>query len=372
MFVGEGSFEKRRVSALIEELDAKVFQKVSSQLFHDWSAFNYWYFSEKLKKPVFDLFSGNSKWGYWNEDDRTIGINLKLIEDYSWETVLYVLKHEMAHQYSYEYLNGLNEKPHGDSFQKACMMLCIPGNATCEFEEEVSGFAEHKSIVKKIKKMFALAQSSNENESKTAMVMANRLLLKYNISLVNDESDKNYVSCFLGEMSGRTSNDKVVASNILNDYFFVEVIWNSSYDATRDVRGSRLQIFGSRENVEIAEYVFHFLINQSQFLWNQYKKENKLKGNKSKKSYVLGVLSGFRGKLTAEKVSNNEKGLVWKGDSGLDEYFNKVNPKIVQGSRSSLKVDRDVLTAGQEKGRNLTLAFGLNDKSSFGGRLGLK
>ncbi|PCJ51734.1 MAG: hypothetical protein COA79_25455 [Planctomycetota bacterium] len=369
MFSGKNSFEKKKISIQIEDLDAKILLKVSKQLFKDWSNFNFWYFSDKLKKPIFDLFSGTGKWGYWDENSRTIGINISLFENYSWETVIYVLKHEMAHQYSYEILSGQNEKPHGEGFQKACLILSIPGYATCEFNEDVSEIAEHKSIVKKVKKMFALAQSANENESKIAMVMANRLLLKHNISLIDDDMSQDYLSCFLGEMSGRTSNEKVLISNILNDYFFVEVIWVPSYDVERDVKGSRLQIFGSKENVEIAEYVYHFLINQSIHLWEQYKRLNRLKGNRSKKSFVLGLLSGFSDKLKIEKSSNKERGLIWLGDKKLDDYFNKANPRVTHASKSSSNVNGDVLSDGRQKGRSLTLAFGIKNKSNLSGKI---
>jgi hypothetical protein len=40
-----------------------------------------------------------------------------------------------------------------------------------------------KDLIKRIQKLLALAGSDNENEAKAAMDMANRLLLKHNISL---------------------------------------------------------------------------------------------------------------------------------------------------------------------------------------------
>src|SRR6056300_1228145 len=62
-----------------------------------------WY-KISLAAPAFRLTESRRTLGSWNPDTRTISISTILIHEYSWDTVINVLKHEMAHQYVHESL----------------------------------------------------------------------------------------------------------------------------------------------------------------------------------------------------------------------------------------------------------------------------
>ena len=335
----------------------------------DFDVFNFQFLSRKLIKPTFKFFENSTQWGYWKgSDTREIGINLQLIFDHPWEVVLTVLKHEMAHQFVDEIMGG-SADPHGDDFRKVCFKLSIPYHAACNFPVNQSESRVESSVLRKIKKMFALAESSNENEARTAMVMANNLLLKHNISKAEIENDKNYSHKFVGEVLGRTPTEFNIISNILTEYFFVLTIWTFSYDALADKKGSRLEICGSPENVEIGEYVYYFLINQLDFLWQKYKVENKISHQKFKKSFVLGVLRGFKEKLQTDRSDSKERGLVWKGDPELDRFYQQLHPKTKSVSSSGHYLYEEASNDGFSKGKNLNLHLGIKQTGGFGGHL---
>lgn len=335
----------------------------------DFDVFNYQFLSNKLIKPTFRFFENESQWGYWKgEQTREIGINLKLIFEYEWEIVLLVLKHEMAHQFVDEGLGGCSV-PHGEEFKKACQKLGIPYYAACNFPVNQSESHIESSILRKIKKMFALAGSSNENEARTAMVMANNLLLKHNISMAELENKKDYVHKFVGEVLSRTPVEFNIISTILSDYFFVLTIWTFSYNAHLDKKGNRLEICGSPENVEIAEYVYFYLINQMESLWQKYKLDNNIKYQKYKKSFILGVLMGFKEKLQLDRTDSQERGLVWQGDPELNSFYHQLHPKIRSVSGGGHNVYEEASNEGFSKGKNLNLHLGIKHKGGFGGHL---
>jgi hypothetical protein len=343
--------------------------KWARRLEFDFGVFNYQYLSNKLKKPTFKFFENESQWGYWKgEETREIGINLKLIFDHEWESVLMVLKHEMAHQFVDEILGGC-KVPHGEEFQKACKMLCVPFHAACSFSFNENISSVESSVLRKIKKMFALAGSSNENEARTAMVMANNLLLKHNISIADVENKKDYVHKYVGEVLSRTPGEYNFISNILSDYFFVLTIWMFSYDAKNDRKGSRLELSGSPENVEIAEYVYHYLINQIENLWQNYKRENNIGHQKFRKSFIMGVLMGFKEKLQLDRATSKERGLIWLGDPELNNYYHHLHPRIKTVSTGGHNVYEDAKNEGYSKGKNLNLHLGLKNNGGFGGHL---
>ena len=335
----------------------------------DFDVFNYQFLSRKLNKPTFKFFENSSQWGYWKGGEtREIGINLQLIFDHPWETVLMVLKHEMAHQYVDEVLGGSTD-PHGEKFHKVCYQLGIPFHAACNFPVNQNDNHVDSSVLRKIKKMFALAESSNENEARTAMVMANNLLLKHNISKAELENKKDYSHKYVGEVLGRTPVEYNIISSILTEYFFVLTIWTFSYDALADKKGSRLEICGSPENVEISEYVYYFLINQLEYLWQKYKKENKINNQKFRKSFVLGVLKGFKEKLQLDRTDCQERGLIWMGDPELNNYYKQLHPKIKLVSGRGHNLYEEATNDGYSKGKSLNLHLGIKQTGGFGGHI---
>lgn len=355
-------------NSLHTELD-KLQISWAIRLQFDFDVFNYHFLSKKISKPTFKFFENSTQWGYWKGGQtREIGINLQLIFDHPWETVLIVLKHEMAHQFVDEAMGG-SQDPHGDKFRKACQLLSIPFHAACSYPVNQSDTQVESSILRKIKKMFALAESSNENEARTAMVMANNLLLKHNLSKSDIENKKEYSHKYVGDVMGRTPVEFNIISSILTEYFFVLTIWTFSYDALSNKKGSRLEICGSPENVEISEYVYYYLINQLEYLWKKYKSENKISHQKYRKSFVLGVLRGFREKLQLDRADCQERGLVWKGDPELNEFYRQLHPKIKSVSSGGHLLYEEASNDGYSKGKNLKLHLGIKNSGGFGGHI---
>ncbi|SVE56746.1 uncharacterized protein METZ01_LOCUS509600, partial [marine metagenome] len=189
----------------------------------------------------------------------------------------------------------------------------------------------------RIKELLALAGSPNEHEAATAMRLAQKYLLQYNLEFEDLAGERDYGFRYLGDCAARVQEYQYVLSNILQEYFFVLAIWTYSYDPDRDKPGKRLQICGTKQNLEIASYVYAYVTGASEPLWAAHKAstatKKKLRGTRLQ--YLAGLLQGLKQKLERQKNTlEQEQGLVWVGDTRLTEYYRHLNPRIrsVSGS----------------------------------------
>jgi hypothetical protein len=320
-------------------------------------------FRWQLKPPAFELVDVASRLGRWNGADRVIELSPKLLTDHGWGTLVEVLKHEMAHQFVSEVLGVLDETDHGPVYRKVCEERGIDGRAAGV--PEASGAPHREQVLERIQKLLALAQSQNEHEAQAAMSAAQRLMLKYNIENVLKGGAHAYGFRHLGAPSGRIHESQRILATILNDFFFVEVIWVPVYRPLEGKRGSVLEVCGTRENLELAEYVHDFLTQTAERLWREYRKRSGTTTGKHHLAYLSGVMFGFREKLISERRKNENEGLVWVGDGELHQFF-RGRHRHIRWSRSLSKRRSAAHFEGREAGRGIVLHRGIRAGAADG------
>ena len=211
--------------------------------------------------------------------------------------------------------------------------------------------------------MLALAQSPNENEAQTAMAKAHELLLRHNLSLLDTQTKWNYLHKQIGEI-GRRDPAKSIIGSILCKFFFVEAIWTFAYDQHSNRRGRILEIYGTPENVEMAEYVYHYLQNISELLWREYKEKGHIDGNRHRRTFIYGLLNGFYHKLDSKSQENASQKLVWKGDPRLKEFYHQRNPMRTRASSRYSKTCQDAYNSGVSQGKKLIIHKGIRESGN--------
>ena len=159
--------------------------------------------------------------------------------------------------------------PHGKMFQHMQRKLGIEEYETVGLNNKRG--AGDSALIEKIRKLLNLAQSDQLHEAQNAMNMANHLMKKWNIEQIQLKEKKHYHLRELGE-PGRVLLVHKMLSAILRDFFFVETIWVQSYHVKKMKWGRVLEVSGLKENVEMAEYVYHYLLNLSEVLWKCHKR----------------------------------------------------------------------------------------------------
>jgi len=340
-----------------------------------------------LSVPNFEILTETRKFGHWEKQHKTIGISDHLIEGYTWDVVIEVLKHEIAHQYVSEVIKPAGKHmPHGKEYKKACEIVGVHpeyrparGPVPRFMQMDQENHPHLKKQIRKIEKLLALANSSNEHEAALAMQRANQFITKYNIRRIEDKvaDEYGYVKVSTGKRKVDIWTKKI--AGIIRDHFFCLTIITNEYDAKNNTTAKAIAIIGSKENVVIAEYVFHFLHERLLHLWRNHQTETGATGLE-KRSYLLGVLEGFREKMKAEDQKNHSDilrgtpydttgALVVAEDHGLKEFFRMRYPTT---TRSRLKVGNiksRAYDSGHNEGKKLTIHKPVNHSTGNKGLL---
>lgn len=325
-----------------------------------WDHVNWLRFGEQLKAPVIVMGESERMLGQWRRDTRTIEIGRMLVLQRPWPAVVAVIEHEMAHQYVDEVLGVRGEPPHGETFQRVCRERGIDARAAGEpivrpaaaSAADVAGPQPGVDrLLDRIRKLFALAGSSNQHEAEAAMARAHELMLRHSIESLPLERE--FEVRHLGDPGKRRTGVESEVAGLLAEMFFVEVIRIPVYLPKAGAHGQIYEIVGTTPNVEMASHVWAFLLATAERLWRDNRTDARVRSGRERIAYQTGVVRGFREKLLLERVALTGTGLVWRGDVKLEAFYRSRNPRIV--SRRRTMRASGAHHAGREAGRTVVL-----------------
>lgn len=344
-------------------------------------------FRLKLRKPVIEIRDLKSQWGQWDPLHRTLSLSRHLIQAHSWQHVQGVFKHELAHLYVTEVMGG--DSGHGSEFQRACDALGLAdeyrGSGLDLGEplrtwQEVSEVPEEEAIVlRKVEKLLAMTESSNENEAFLAMARVQELIGKYNLEAALNRKKNRYVSLVINHKKQKIDRLQRMIGGILTGYYFVDIVFSDLYDAQQNVTHKTMEILGTEQNVLMAEYVYGFLRQQTNSLWENYRTHHSLKGAAPKMSFQVGVIAGFKKKLdllerrsaptlanthprndSLEPNSHNGSSeLVKFNDPGLKKFVRSRFPRLTSVT-SGGRVVGEHYESGRVQGERIVVHAGLS------------
>jgi predicted SprT family Zn-dependent metalloprotease len=362
------------------------------QLNEEFRLISYWH-NVTLATPALEITESSKVLGAWIPCSRTIAISAKLIQNFSWDGVVNVMKHEMAHLYVQEVMGRAKEMPHGPAFQEACNRLGVPqpfrsatGDTPKVFvaDRQHCGDVAYERKIRKVRKMLSLASSSNIHEAESAMRQANNFIRKYNLERLNrikEQSDYDYQ--IINTMKKRKNILERKVAALLMDYFYVDVVYSELFDPEKCESYKTIELLGTRENVVFAKHVYNFLSRRICFLWDEYRKKMGVTG-RLKRSYTLGLLQGLREKLAQNEkkqtlpenffpVGKNAKtisALVVAKDSGLAEFAGNHFPRLRKVSyRTSGIFCGSTYKLGKKEGKKITIHKVVQHKEGNLGKL---
>jgi predicted SprT family Zn-dependent metalloprotease len=345
-----------------------------------------------LAVPAFRISDSPATLGSWHPETRMISISSALINEYSWDAVINVLKHEMAHQYVHEYLGRGLEQPHGQSFGEACKKLGVlfPFNAATGdtpkafvAAQQYDRDSEYDKKVSKVQKMLSLAGSGNKHEAAAAMGKANSFIRKYNLERLGSHESPRYSYEIINIRKKRLHSIERRIAGLLMDYFYVDIVYSELFDPGSGESFKTIELLGTRENVAFARHVFDFLSHRVEFLWENYRKTDKAPG-KLRKTYILGLLQGFREKLEKEEKKQTAStgisagigrhrtisALVVAKDPGLSEFTTHRFPRLRKVQyRATGIYSASTYAAGKSEGKKITIHKTVKHEDGNLGRL---
>lgn len=328
-----------------------------------------------LRSPIFEISGGRKELGSWCADSRRLRISRHLIVNYPWSVTLQVLKHEMAHQLCNEIFCE-TASPHGAPFARACELLGVLPEyrrSTIIIETMVADLSgpassQGQKCVDRVKKLLALAESSNEHEAGLAMQKANELITRYHLADLQTVTEHRYGSCIIDRKKKRIERYQNHICHILGEFFFVRSIILPLYDPQRDDTYRTIELLGTPENVAIAEYCYYFLENHLAMLWRNKKMASAGQLRAKKNSYYLGILRGFYLKLEAQRAHVESGGesraalgeLVVAEDRRLKEHVGMRYPQLRKAYSKRATVNSQIYEEGIKAGKTLSFNHGVD------------
>lgn len=352
----------------------------------------------KLSPPSFALMDSTSTLGLWEPEYRRIKISKKILTEWEWSHITEILKHEIAHQIADELLGG--HQGHDQIFERACEMIFVEPwaryptlegtfrNPTLERLRKLSDPQQRENpFQKRIEKLLALSQSSNEHEAELALTKASELIDRHGF-----QKEENITLSDVYSHSFRTGKSRLDASysylaKIIGQHFGVIVLFAGEYDVSSGKEFRTMEFVGTAKDILIADYVAHYILNVTEKIWSSKKAE--IGGSlRNRNSFRLGLMTGFAQKLETAKNKREQTSSanplqkrardrahsleVKNESSSLDlrqklkeEFFARKFPKITNRSSSSRPLNQHAYHAGKQAGRALSVRPGVSGQNQI-------
>lgn len=185
---------------------------------------------------------------------------------------------------------------------------------------------EQREVIIKIQKLLALSKSSNQNEARNAMLKAQKLLIKYKLSLQEVESylqENIEIENFKTEQKFRGKSWKGNLAQVIADNFGCFLYY---YTGIYKVR--RVCFYGKQEDVIIANIMFEYAVKWINLEGNKFVR--KMKEDKRRKhfdyiknDYAIGFIAGLEERFRSQLSENEGWALVIQKDQVVIDSYNK-------------------------------------------------
>ncbi len=209
------------------------------------------------------------------------------------------------------------------------------------------------SIIEKIKKLLRMKRGGTPAEIETALSLVQKIAAQNNIdinSIDENETAKEPITHISSYNLSRLQMECRYSALVINRFFNV---------TTFVQRGIKHKIIfvGNKTNLEIADYVYNFLIKHLRYQWNNNR--GKLR---NRQAFMYGIYQGLFAKLySEEKRIEQTEGIVMIGNQVAIKNY--IENNFGELTSSSAKPDKDSLTAsyrGYLIGKNINIRKGLN------------
>ncbi|MBN1335678.1 MAG: DUF2786 domain-containing protein [Deltaproteobacteria bacterium] len=332
-------------------VDPCVDRALLAALHRAWRLENLVSFRQALRPPVLALAHDRARLGSWQSVGRTLTLSRAFATSSPWIVVIEVLRHEMAHQYVDEVLRVHDEAAHGPAFRRVCAERGIdPSAAGLPLGPEPAA----ARVVEKVRRLLALAGSPEEHEARAAMEAACRLMRRHHLTRLDEPLPLTWAFRQIGRISGRFQVHEKAAAALLAAHFQVAGIWVPAFDVRTGRWGRVLEVSGTPEALEVAEWVHGWLMETAERLWRRWRRAHPHAPGRERRAFLAGVVSGFHDRL--DRIGSDAPGcaLVALGPAGLDAFVASRHPSARRRAGPSLRLTA-AWNDGRETGRLLVM-----------------
>jgi len=260
------------------------------------------------------ILSDLGKLGIAEPETWRIQLKSSFATTHRFDAVRDVFLHEVAHLWASVHPEGKSETSHGPIFRTMCELLGADPHATSKnspwFNPECLNLDESSDprdqLRAKVHKLLALAESPYPEEARSAASKASELITRHNLTLIEEDRERTFTSRFMCDPAKRHPRHLIVISNILQRFFFVEIVWVPTWVVSKTCTGNVPEMSGQPHDIEFASYVFDFIQRTIRAQWDQARKRHAFSGREFRQ-FALGVANGFYSKLEGDRRTLSER-----------------------------------------------------------------
>ncbi len=217
---------------------------------------------------------------------------------------------------------------------------------------------ETAAIIEKLKKLLRMKRGGTPDEIATALELARSLAEKHGIDLngidpdAPDREKRQPITHADIVIGGRIQWECNYASLICNEFFEVKVFVNQFA-----WRKSGLTFVGTAWDVEIAQYVYHFLVGHFRREWR-----DKRGRCRNRRAFMFGMLCGLASKLRARRPKQSAGLGIVPVSAALQERKNYIALHFGDLTQTKAAPDSDAAAAenrGWQAGQDTEIRSGL-------------
>lgn len=211
----------------------------------------------------------------------------------------------------------------------------------------------------KIKKLLALADSSNEHEAKAALLKAKQLMVEHKLTEMDLDikKDANVIEVQSGVVYTKKGEwwigglALIIAENYCCKCF-----------TRSDRQKKEISFFGMEEDAELCNTVFNYAVESARRIARQELVNNKYQNIMTakektifKNSICLGFCEGVRVAFDRQKLANECFGLIVVIKKEVEDEYRKLNTRRDNYKGKSKQIDPNARNTGFEEGKNFSI-----------------
>lgn len=215
----------------------------------------------------------------------------------------------------------------------------------------------NEKIIERVKKLLALAQSNNANESESAMLKAQEILAKHKLEMKDIEIKDNN-----NEVIEEQSDFEYTIRSQWKGNLAVVISENFGCDAfvsikKKNGRKNKMQLcfIGEQENIEMVKVVYEYALKVCDERIKELQKENKRNGLSTsgiQQSYGMGFTRGLKDNYKEQLNKNKDWGLMVLKSEEVINYTN--NKNLTQSKSKARYRQNEHFSNGYSDGKNFT------------------
>lgn len=310
---------------------------------------HYYFISENIGDII---FTDIKELGLFDSSTDNILLSNELLNsEISMEFLNSIVLHETAH---FICINHLNETGHGSKFKYVATLIGAPQEFT-KTKVSLTLSRDTSSQLSKIKKLLALSESSNPNESHSALLKAKSLMAEMNIKSI---VDKDFIFATTLFNTKRLNVKMKIISYLVRDISGIYLIKeHTNYDLIK------IRCYGTKSQVEIAVYIYEYLNYTLDKEYKIFKETSNIKG-RTLEGFYYGIYKELNSKFNSKNIENDtsSKALeIIRNDNevkALKYYF--IDTKITSRKSYIRHTNQAAYEKGKEVGKRTSIHSAIN------------